>query len=76
MTIISTRNLTGQPLHLMKITKKIEMKLVLSKMHQNSAILAKNWVRIETPTQAPHLTDLSWRIGITRPQKQRKELGT
>ena len=44
-------------------------------MHQNSAILAKNWVRIETPTQAPHLPDLSWRIAITRPQKKCKELG-
>ena len=31
-------------------------------MYQNSAILAKNCVRIETPTQEPHLPDLSWRI--------------
>ena len=52
-----------------KITKKIEMKPVLSKMHQNSAILAKNWFRIEMPTQAAHLPDLSWQIAITRPQK-------
>ena len=45
-TFISTKNVAGQPLHLM-MNKKIEMK-------------PKNWVRIETPTQVPHLPDLSW----------------
>ena len=44
-------------------------------MHQNSAILAKNWVNIETPTQAPHLPDLSWPTAITRPQKLHEKLG-
>ena len=48
---------------------------VLSKMHQNSAILAKNWFKIETPTQAPHLPDLSWPTAITRSQKLCEELG-
>ena len=48
------------------------MKPVLSKMHQDSAILAKNWVRIETPTQEHTPTRL---VMITRPQKLRKELG-
>ena len=29
------------------------------KMLSDVTILAKNWVRIETPTQVPHLPDLS-----------------
>ena len=43
-------------------------------MHQNSAILVKILVKIETPTQAPHLPNLSWPTAITKPQKSREEL--
>ena len=58
----STQNVTGQP-HDENTSKfsNFGKKLI--------------WVKIETPTQAPHLPDLSWPTAITRPQKLLEELG-
>ena len=37
---------------------------------------AKIWVSGKTPTQAPHLPNLSWRIAIARPQKSGESFDT